>query len=929
MDEQYARSPDPGLYKERLRLQAEYDLISTSKEEQLLLKSRHKFYEHGDKASKLLASQARHFTSSRLIPQIKSPTGTMLTNLKDINDHFSVFYASLYSSECQDSTVLIDSFFENITLTPVDEQLNSKLENPLTLSEIAGAITAMQSGKSPGPDGFCVKFYKISSSLLSPLLLAMFTESFDSGHLPPTLTQASISLLAKKDKDPTLCESYRPISLLNVDFKILAKALALRLETLLPSIISVDQSGFIQKRHSFHNVRRLFNVIYTPSQSDAQEIIVSLDAEKAFDWVEWTYHFATMQKFGLSPSFVSWVKLLYSSPMASVCSNSVHSPYFQLQRGTRQGCPLSPLLFVIAIEPLAISLHQCPHFSGITRDNIEHKVSLYADDLPLYISNPTLSVPPILSVLQNFGKISGYKLNFSKSEYFTISTSISPLTSSIPFKETQNGFRYLGIMATHSFNALFKHNFGQLLDRCKEDLARWSALPLSLAGRINLIKMIVLPRFLYLFLNVPIFIKKSFFNNLDKLILSFVWGSKGHRIRKSFLQRQKKLALHNFLFYYWASNIQKILFWTDHSETDGAPAWVRGEKSCSQFSLSSIVCSSLPLCVKITSSNPIVSHTLRIWSQFRKHFGLQEASVLSPIISNIAFIPSNTDAAFQLWHKNGIGCLKDLFSNNIFLSFEQVSQTFNLPRTHFFRYLQMRHFVQKKFSSFPNLPPLSPTDELLDLNPTAKGLISTIYTMISSINPQMLDHLRQAWEQDLDLHFSEVEWDGMIDQVHSSSPCARHGLIQFKVLHRLHITNSRLARIFPNINPSCNRCNHSPCTLAHMFWFCPALETFWRKIFKSFSEISGLSIDPNPLIAIFGVRPDGVTFSNSMYDFIAFTTLLARRLILLKWKHTSPPTHTRWIKDVLLYIKLEKIKFTLRGSLKKFHKMWIPFLVYY
>lgn len=89
----------------------------------------------------------------------------------------------------------------------------------------------MQSGKSLGPDGFPVEFFKKFSSLLSPLLLAMFTESFDHSHLPTTLNQASISLLAKKDKDPTLCESYRPISLLNVDFRILAKAVALHLET--------------------------------------------------------------------------------------------------------------------------------------------------------------------------------------------------------------------------------------------------------------------------------------------------------------------------------------------------------------------------------------------------------------------------------------------------------------------------------------------------------------------------------------------------------------------------------------------------------------------------------------------------------------------------------------------------------------------------
>lgn len=147
----------------------------------------------------------------------------------------------------------------------------------------------------------------------------------------------------------------------------------------------------------------------------------------------------------------------------------------------------------------------------------------------------------------------------------------------------------------------------------------------------------------------------------------------------------------------------------------------------------------------------------------------------------------------------------------------------------------------------------------------------------------MLDHLREAWGQDLDMHFSEGEWDRVLDRMHTSSPCARHGLIQFKVLHRLHITNSKLARIYPDANPACSRCKHSPCTLAHMFWLCPVLETFWREIFKFFNEIAGLSIDPNPLMAIFGVRPDDIALSNNVYSVIAVTTLLARWLILLKW----------------------------------------------
>lgn len=145
------------------------------------------------------------------------------------------------------------------------------------------------------------------------------------------------------------------------------------------------------------------------------------------------------------------------------------------------------------------------------------------------------SGPHILSFLQTFVRLSGYKLYLFKSEYLSINPSTGPLNPSVPFREMHNRFKYLGIMVTCSLNALLKSNFGLLMDCCKEDFARWSVLPLFLACRINLIKMIVLLRFLYLFQNLPIFIKKSFFNNQDKLIVSFLWGNKGHRIRKCFL----------------------------------------------------------------------------------------------------------------------------------------------------------------------------------------------------------------------------------------------------------------------------------------------------------------------------------------------------------------------------------------------------------
>lgn len=167
----------------------------------------------------------------------------------------------------------------------------------------------------------------------------------------------------------------------------------MHLETILPSIISPDQTGFIKNRYAFSNIRCLFHVMYDPSSFADPEFILLLDAEKAFDRV-----FHTLEEFGLGVDYTAWVKLLYSSPLASVWTNNDHSNFFPLFRGTRQGCPLSPLLFAVAIKPLAIALLSNTRITGVTRNNLEQRVSLYADDLLVYISRPETSIPTLLSV---------------------------------------------------------------------------------------------------------------------------------------------------------------------------------------------------------------------------------------------------------------------------------------------------------------------------------------------------------------------------------------------------------------------------------------------------------------------------------------------------------------------------------------------------
>lgn len=211
----------------------------------------------------------------------------------------------------------------------------------------------------------------------------MYNESYEKGILPPSLRLAAISLLLKPGKAPTEMGSYRSISLMSCDTKILCKTLARRIESHVPNLVSNNQNGFVLGRQAFHNTRRLLNILYE-KQFAMDHAFLSLDAEKAFDRIEWCYLFGTLKRFGLGEKYFKWIQLLYTESIAKVVTNSQLSRTFSLCRLTRQGCPLSPLLFLFVIEPLAMAIRNSPDITGIQIGGTEYRLSLFADDVVFF-----------------------------------------------------------------------------------------------------------------------------------------------------------------------------------------------------------------------------------------------------------------------------------------------------------------------------------------------------------------------------------------------------------------------------------------------------------------------------------------------------------------------------------------------------------------
>ena len=928
-----ANNPLQDLIKQRALLQTEFNLLSTKDTVNLLNKSRHKTYEHGEKIGRILAQQIRQKTASQCIPEINDETKIKSTNHSQINNTFYKFYSSLYKSESLKDLNLFKSFFDKLNIPTVDVQVASNLDKPFTEAELLIAVQSMQNGKSPGPDGFPSEFFKKFSKELCPFLLSVYQESFEKDTLPQTMRQATISLILKKDKPSLECGSYRPISLLNVDNKILAKMLAKRLEAVMPTLVSDDQTGFIKNRQLSSNVRRLLNVLYNHTQPKISEVVIAFDAEKAFDRVEWDYLFYSLNRFGFGPKFIHWIEILYSCPVAAVRTNNNVSKFFNLQRGTRQGCPLSPLLFALSIEPLAIALRGNTKIKGIIRNGIENKVSLYADDMLLYLTDPGSSLPEALGLLKTFGQISGYKINIQKSELMPINATFqldSLHSLSFPIKISLHKIKYLGIWVTQRFEDLYDANFNPLLHSLKKDLERWSLLPLSLGGRINIVKMNIMPRLLFLFQCIPFYLTKSFFSSVNKLIICFIWNKKTPRIKKETLQRHRQyggLALPNFQFYYWSANIKNILYWINLPQGNCGPKWLQLEHaSCSPVSLQALACSKLPLSEPLSSycNNPVVKHTFKIWSQFRRAFTLKEMFKNAPLVRNNLFKPSVVDNAFEIWANCGVKMVKDLYLDGTFVTFDHLVNQCGIPRTHFFRYLQLRSFVLSQFDNFPSLPADSLFDKINKITPWSKETIGKIYTLISLDNIKPLNILKSKWEEELDVEISEELWQEAIDGIHTSSICQRHRVIQFKVVHRLHWSKVKLSQFQPNTDDLCDRCRMESGTLSHMFWRCSKLSEYWNLIFKFFSKVFKNNIVPSPIPVIFGMVPSRLHLSSASKTIIAFGTLLARRLILRKWKDKSPPTFKHWINDLMHHLTLEQIRYSIQGNNEKFTEIWRP-----
>lgn len=908
-------------------LRAQYNELSANKAVSSLMKLKQTFYDQGEKAGKLLAWRIKSLGNERAVFELESELGKPITNLQDINNNFQSFYSKLYTSETKATPHSLGLFLDQIDIPILDDNAQKELNSPMSRSELSEAIDSMTGGKTPGPDGIPIDIYKKFKGMLLSPLLDMCEESLEKGELPSTLKTALITLILKPDKPPTKCESYRPISLINNDTKIIAKVLARRLEKYLPSIVEPDQSGFIKGRQGFHNIRRVLNIVHAKKEAPDMAII-GLDALKAFDMVEHTYLFEVLKRFGISGYFLDWIKTLYYDSRASVLTNHIVSKQFSLSRGTRQGCPLSPLLFVLAIEPLAIAIRNNLNITGININDIENKIALFADDVVVFLTNLKQSVPALLECIELFGSFSGYKINATKSTIMFLKSSersTPPLHT--PFRNIQDSFTYLGVKITPTIETLVPTNYDPIVESVIGSIDRWNSLPLSMIGRINILKMNTLPKLLYLFQTIPLAPPTNFFAKMKQIFCNFIWNNRRPRLRMTLLYLpydRGGLGVPFLQGYYWAAQLRAAAYWFD---TTSLPTWVRIEESTtSKIPLKLYLHSAKLSILKKLTSNPFVKHTVIVWHEVLNY--LKENAALSrftPIWGNKHFTPGTNDLGFKIWANKGINKISDLYDRDVLLSFTDLKQKFNIDAKHFFKYLQIRHFITKTQNSL-SLPSLN-SIEMIAVNYCGKpGLISRFYQIITTKPKESSEDKRRAWCLDLKEEITVEEWKYACLQSQVQTINTRFKLLQYKWLMRIYITPVAQHRMDPNTPDLCFKCGTHKGTLFHCLWECSIIQEFWKEIITTLSKVIDTSLPVCPKLCILGLFPKNCALSKYEKSMVIYSLLEAKHKIALSWKSMYRPCKQKWAEGLLHCIAMEKLTYLIKGKYNRFVKIWDAFM---
>ena len=518
--------------KQYLTKKRELEIIQIDKTRGAAIRSRAKWIEEGEKNKKYFLNLEKSRASSNTITSLNSETSSdnPLNLLKTIKNHFQNIYK-------KDNTITnidtgINEFLQNCDFPILDNPDKDQCDTPLTIEEIDKSLKSLNNDSSPGIDGITTSFMKFFWVKLRTPVLQSFQHSFETGQLSTSQKRGVISLIHKgKDLSRYELKNWRPITITNTDYKILSKCLASRLQKVIASIVSSNQSGFIKGRNICHHIRSIDDITCYSSIHNLPGMLVSLDFAKAFDTVEKEMITTALKTFNFGENFIKMIKTLITDTESCIKNGGWLSSWFKTERGVKQGCCVSPLLFVIVVELMAIKIRNNHRIQGLRFDTPSSeakpfKILQYADDTTLILKTEN-ELLAALADIHLFSSFSGLKLNKSKSQGMWIGSSKfnTNTPGDISWVKCGEMVKILGIFfcATKEASDL-NQNWDSKIDQIRKLICRWQRRQLSLYGKILICKTFLISQLAYsIQALVP---SEEILNTIDSLLFKFIWQKK-------------------------------------------------------------------------------------------------------------------------------------------------------------------------------------------------------------------------------------------------------------------------------------------------------------------------------------------------------------------------------------------------------------------
>lgn len=415
------RNPTDDLLQREEVLQKEFDIVLKQEEVLWYQKSREKWVVFGDRNTNYYHTSTIVRRKRNIIDMLKDDDGRWIDQSEELEKLAITYYKRLYST---DDISLDTEKLPREGFTDFTREENEILNKPFSAVDVETSVRSMSKFKAPGPDGFQPVFYHDSWEVVGESVTRCGLEFFESGVLAKGVNDAMLVLIPKVLK-PERIMQFRPISLCNVLFKIITKAMVLRLKKLMPNLFGPAQASFIPGRLSADNIVVVQEAVHSMRKKKGRRgwMLLKLDLEKAYDRIRWDFLEDTLQAAKLPEMWIQWIMQCVTNPEMSLLWNGERTETFIPQRGLRQGDPLSSYLFVLCMERLC---HQI-ELSVAKKEWKPIKLSrggpslshvCFADDLILFAEVSISQIRVIRKVLERFCGASGQKVSLEKSLIF-------------------------------------------------------------------------------------------------------------------------------------------------------------------------------------------------------------------------------------------------------------------------------------------------------------------------------------------------------------------------------------------------------------------------------------------------------------------------------------------------------------------------------